>query len=263
MDNIYQHFRHEERPFIDQIVDLARRADLSYDLQLTHFLNPREQHIAGSIVGQWPDLSVQTWGGFPEAERRRLLIIPPYREIQKSDFELSQLQIDYPIQFATLSHGSILGSLMGAGIKRERFGDIVTDGSRWQFATDAHLAPYLIREVSRIGRHSVTLRPINDRQAIRSAGAGKNETIIVSSLRLDSILARALNRSRNQAKDLIQNGRVRLNWMDVDRPDLECGQDDLISIRGFGRIRIEGIQGRTKKDNLILQIKQISSRHEE
>jgi RNA-binding protein YlmH len=43
--NIYQHFRPEEREFIDQVLHWKDFVDSSYTSKLTDFLDPREQHI--------------------------------------------------------------------------------------------------------------------------------------------------------------------------------------------------------------------------
>src|SRR5690625_2940955 len=80
------------------------------------------------------------------------------------------------------------------------------------------------------------------------------EEIIVSSLRMDVILARALNVSRNRAKTLIKDQKVKLNWVEVERPDIEVEEYDILSIRGFGRVKIGAQQGITRKDNLVLKI---------
>lgn len=259
MNSVYQHFRKDEFPLIDQISDMAERAESTYQLQLTHFLNPRERHIARSIIGQWSDLSVESFGGFSEAENQRLLIIPMYVDTSKEDYHIAAFEIDYPAGFTSLTHGSILGSLMGLGIRRDIIGDIITDGDTWQFFADEQMADYLMAELNHIGRHAVSIMRCDEDMIITPLDKWKKDTVIVSSLRLDSVIARALNLSRKVAKDLIQSERVKVNWATVNRPDFECDEYDMISVRKFGRIRLGSIQGMTKKDNLILTIDRIKS----
>ena len=85
----------------------------------------------------------------------------------------------------------------------------------------------------------------------------ESEEIVVSSLRIDVILARALNVSRNRAKTLIKDQKVKLNWVEVERPDIDVEEYDILSIRGFGRVKIGTQQGITRKDNLVLKIEVI------
>lgn len=259
MKGIYQHFRKEEAPLIDQISDMVRKVDNSYQLQLTNFLNPRERYIAQSLVGQWPDIQMQTDGGIDGAERQRVLIIPPFIEVTPNDFALQTIEIDYPEQFARLSHGSILGSLMGSGIRREMIGDIITDGTRWQFFADELIASFLIQEVNQIGKHSVIMRRVSRDEILEPSDHWQSKTIIVASLRLDTVLSRALNLSRQAAKDLIKANRVKVNWEPTEQDNFECEEYDMISVRGFGRLRLGQIQGETKKENQVLAIDWLKS----
>ena len=78
----------------------------------------------------------------------------------------------------------------------------------------------------------------------------KELNVMVSSMRLDTILAHGLNLSRSKAMDLIQAGKVKVNHSEVFDNDYLCRQEDLISCRGFGRIRIGEQSGETKKGKL-------------
>lgn len=259
MSNVYQHFRDEEAPFIDTMIDDVRRVLENYMPALTNFLNPRERLILDAIAGQYAEIQLDLSGVFPDAERQRAILYPEYDQIALEDFEISLVEIDYPRQFTQLTHGSILGTLMGAGITREKLGDIISDGNRWQFAADRTIATYLIQEVSQIGKHSVILKEVPISEMIQSEESWEEQTVIVSSMRLDAVISRILNLSRNNAKALIQNGKVKVNFGQVDRPDYECELADLISVRGFGRARLISTEGITKKDNIVLKIQMIKS----
>ena len=82
----------------------------------------------------------------------------------------------------------------------------------------------------------------------------ESEEIVVSSLRIDVVLARALNISRNRAKTMIDDKRIKINWVEIERPDIDVEEYDIISVRGHGRIQIRQLKGTTRKDNLILNI---------
>ena len=45
MSDIYQHFRQDERPFIDQALEWKQIVLDQYRMKLTDFLDPREQVI--------------------------------------------------------------------------------------------------------------------------------------------------------------------------------------------------------------------------
>lgn len=43
---------------------------------------------------------------------------------------------------------------------------------------------------------------------------------------------------------------MRLNWAETQKPDYELDVADIVSVRGFGRIRLDEVGGRTKKDKI-------------
>jgi RNA-binding protein YlmH len=75
---------------------------------------------------------------------------------------------------------------------------------------------------------------------------------IVSSMRLDTVIASLLNFSRQKASVLIRSDRVRVNWATQNDPSAELYESDMLSIRGFGRFKIIAVEGRTKKDKVRL-----------
>jgi RNA-binding protein YlmH len=74
----------------------------------------------------------------------------------------------------------------------------------------------------------------------------------VSSLRLDTVISAVYNISRQRSKQLIESGKVKVNWTEALRPDFVLDLLDIISVRGFGRIQIQGLEGTTKKEKVRL-----------
>lgn len=48
---LYQHFRPEERPFVDNVLNLRDQVERQFMTRFTDFLDPREAHIFESIIG--------------------------------------------------------------------------------------------------------------------------------------------------------------------------------------------------------------------
>lgn len=254
MNNIYQHFREEEQPFINRVAEWIQRVDYEYTPYLTSFLNPREQYILTTLIGQVDTVRIEYFGGTSGAERQRGLLCPNYYEVTEDDYEIVLFEINYPEKFSTLNHGQILGTIIAAGISREAIGDIITKDNRWQLFVSKTLEPFLSLEITSIGRTSVSLehKPIS--QALTAIKTWKKSTEIVSSLRLDAFLASSLNLSREKSKHLIQAGKVKLNWMPVEEINKELTVQDVVSIRGFGRLKLMSQDGRTKKDKYLITV---------
>lgn len=246
-ENIKQHFRPEESPLIDQVDDWVATAAGQYRPVLTSFLNPRQRYIAQTIANRNDGIKVASAGGWPSAEMQRLLFYPTYYQPSAADFDLELLTVDYPTKFAELHHRQIMGTLIGEGISRESFGGIITDGQHWQVVVTKEMAQFLRREVQHVGRVKVKWLPTEMTEVLTPVEEWETITTTVASCRLDNIVAAGFNYSRNRAKQLIERGLVRLNWEVVDRPDYPIVAHDLLSVRHAGRLRIDDIGGKTRK----------------
>ncbi|MHC5249573.1 YlmH family RNA-binding protein [Enterococcus sp. LJL90] len=252
--NVYQHFRRDEHPFIDTVADWIERVSLQYSPYLTYFLDPRQAYIVETLVQQQEDVKFKFYGGYPEAERFRCMIYPEYYEPEDTDFEIQLFEVNYPQKFSTLSHGKILGSLIGAGVQRDSFGDIITDGEQWQVFIAKEVSNFIVSQVTKVGNISVRLEELDASQFVESIDKWSIETITASSLRLDVIISNVYNISRQRSKQLIESGKVKVNWGETLKPDFPVDLLDIISVRGFGRIQLNEIGDKTKKDKYRITI---------
>ncbi|WP_148629546.1 RNA-binding protein [Bacillus sp. E214] len=246
--DIYQHFRQEEREFIDQVLGWIDQVQEQYAPKLTDFLDPRESEIVRMLIGTNGDVLVSFFGGSEAAERQRALLYPDYYEPQIEDYELTIYELFYSAKFTTLKHRQILGTLMSVGLKREKFGDIWIEGERVQFVVAKDVASYLEMNISKMGNAGVKFQEIPADQAMTVTEQWKECQVTVSSMRIDTILSAIANISRQKSQTLVQQGRVKVNWKQVDNPSYEIRESDVLSTRGIGRMKIFSIEGKTKKD---------------
>lgn len=255
MEHLIQHFRKDEQVFIERVIGWQREVDDRFAPKLTDFLDPRERFIVASIIGQNQDLSISTEGGFNEAERQRLYISPSYFIPKKEDFQIIIFSIHYPAKFVQLKHPDVLGALLSLGIGRNKFGDIHIEDDTVQFAVAQEVKDYVKANLTSIGKSKVQLKQVEDAtQLIEMKDEWIEKTYTVSSMRLDVILASVLNISRQKSQMLIQAGKVKVNWTVREETAFEVQEGDIISARGFGRLKISMTEGRTKKDKIRLQV---------
>lgn len=256
--NIYQHFRPAERPLIDQLSGVVAQAESEYRPVTTHFLDPRAQYILRTLVGR-STVKVAFFGGYPEAERCRALVFPDYFSPENDDFAVMPLTIRYPVKFATLAHRQVLGTLLNNGINRNVLGDIISDGTVWQFMCAREIATYLQTQVERIGQVKVNLIPA--KMAITPQNDWQQVRLTVASVRLDVIIAAVFNLSRQRVREILVHQFVRVNWSVVDQGDYSVAEYDIISVRRAGRFRITRVAPeRTKKGRLRVSGEVIHSR---
>ncbi|MGX6978489.1 YlmH family RNA-binding protein [Vagococcus elongatus] len=251
--NVYQHFRKDEHPFLDSINDWIYQVDHFYSPFLTDFLDPRQQFLLETMLRTSSDeLLLSFNGGYKDAERKRGLIYPSYYQPTAEDYEIAIYEILYPKKFAELKHRNILGSLLGTGIKREYFGDILTDGDRWQFFISGNVQNYVVPQLTKIGNISVRLEERTAGDIILPQDNWEMATITVSSLRVDVLISEIFQISRQKAKSLVESNKVRINWSIVERADSMIEVADTVSVRGYGRFRFEQMDGKTRKEKFRL-----------
>lgn len=252
--NIYQHFRPEEREFIDQVLQWKSYVESTYAPKLTDFLDPREQHILKVINGENGEVKVKFFGGSIEGERKRAMLFPEYLLANEDDFQISLFEIDYPMKFVTIEHRQVLGTLMSLGLKRGKFGDILFKEGRIQFFAAKEVSDYIKMNLETIGKAGVKLKELPLDAAIFADVLWVENELTVSSLRLDTIVSGIHHLSRQKSQVFVGQGLVKVNWTTIENVSFECDEGDLISVRGYGRAKIMSIDGKTKKEKWRIKV---------
>lgn len=246
--NVKQHFRVDEGPIIDQINDWINQAAGQYRPVQTPFLNPRQRYIAQTLVNANDDIKMQSFGGQKNAEMKRVMFFSSYYQPTINDFCVICLEVNYPQKFAELHHRQIMGTLLGEGLERNAFGDIITDGDRWQVMITKHMAKFVQERIDHLGKIKVKWDEVPFEQVIEPQDDWEQLTTTVASLRIDVVVAAGFNYSRNRAKQLIEHGLVQINWEEMQRPDYLVDEHDLLSVRHAGRLLIDKIGTITRKN---------------
>lgn len=225
---------------VDKMNGLINNVLGKHEEVLTDFLDPGERDILKKIAQT--EVCLQSFGGYANAEKKRVFITEDWDTIAPSSYQITVFNVEYPQKFACLSHSAILGSLANAGIETSTFGDIITDGNgRWQFFAKSELKDFFQHEINHIGKTKVRIRPSLNQKVIIIDDESEMLTAIVSSLRLDAVLASITHESRQQIKANISNNLVKLNWHSVKDFNIMVDEDDVLSLRHFGRCKITDI----------------------
>ena len=225
---------------VDKMNGLINNVLGKHEEVLTDFLDPGERDILKKIAQT--EVCLQSFGGYSNAEKKRVFITEDWDTIAPSSYQITVFNVEYPQKFACLSHSAILGSLANAGIETSTFGDIITDGNgRWQFFAKSELKDFFQHEINHIGKTKVRIRPSLNQKVIIIDDESEMLTAIVSSLRLDAVLASITHESRQQIKANISNNLVKLNWHSVKDFNIMVDEDDVLSLRHFGRCKITDI----------------------
>lgn len=155
------------------------------------------------------------------------------------------------ITYDKLSHSMIMGTLYNFNIKEYLIGDIiVTD--KYYFIVMSEIKDYIKDNLTMIGKYKISLKevdiPIYERDY-------DDLEIIVTSPRIDSVISKITNLNRKYVVDLINDKDVILNYDILTNKSYILKDNDIFSIRKYGKYKYMGIIKSTKKDNIVIGIK--------
>lgn len=240
----------EDRILLARIFDKIAAGERKNIPAFTCFLTRREQLLAAQMLR---GTLVTFFGGTEAAERCVCCYLPDYLEetvLHEADFSpICAVRAEY-YEADDLSHRDFLGSLMGCGIKRETVGDIFVGRGQCDFLVTREILPYLLQNLTSAGRTKLHLRQIPlDEIAVPEQDV-REIRATVCSLRLDSVIGAGFGLARGKAAAAIESGKVTLNDLPCQKADKTVAEGDKIVLRGMGKIQLQGIGGRTKKDRL-------------
>lgn len=239
----------EQKRFTAQINELAGRSLQEAKPVWTDFFDPAELQQAQAILSWATGVRFNSFGGYQNAERRRLALYPDYYIAQTIEPELEFLAIR-PGAPGELNHRDYLGAILGLGIERRKIGDLVISGEECQVILVPELAGFIQSNLNKVGSQKVTITTIDPEQLNPPNLREKIIKSTVASLRLDALAALGFGDSRTKMAREIKALRVKVNWKTVNNPDSQIAPGDTISIRGRGRVLFRELGGTSKKGRL-------------
>lgn len=237
--------------FEKRLNELAVRASRRSDASFTHFMDLNQIQTAMAVANA-NRISLALEGGYPDAERRMGAFYdgePP----EEWMWPIQPVEISWRAQFGTPEHRDFLGALMALGFERERMGDIVLCGEKAYVFAEPEMAEYIVQSLESAGRVTVKCRLAEGVPDIPPP-AGRTFRDTVPSLRLDALIAAGFSLSRSEASERISRGKAFVNQALSLRPDAAVEEGDLVSLRGEGRIRLESVDGETRKGRIAVKI---------
>lgn len=152
-----------------------------------------------------------------------------------------------------IRHQDILGSLFALNIDSSYFGDIVLYNDYYYVFVSEDLALYIKDNLKMVGNKKVSLEEVDLSVLDNYERNYEEKEIIVSSLRIDNIISGIINTSRKVALDKIKNKEVIVNYDVMNKNSYIIKENDIFSIRRYGKYKFVGIVKSTKKNNFIVR----------
>jgi len=152
-----------------------------------------------------------------------------------------------------LRHQDILGTLYSLNISDEMFGDVVIWNNRYFIIILSSIDNYIKSNLTSIRNSKVDLIE-KDPYYLRDYKQEYEECIIiVPSIRVDVIVSKIINSSRSNALEKIKNGDIYLNYELLTKPTYMLKENDIFSIRKYGKYKFLGEINKTKKGSLVIK----------
>ncbi len=153
----------------------------------------------------------------------------------------------------SFKHNEILGTLFSHNISPTKYGDIIVSDESYLIVLDS-IKNYLILNFNLIGRYKVNLEEVN-LSIIKDYHIDYIElTILTNSLRLDTVISSLINTSRKKTEELLSNKLVLVNYSINNKKDYLLKDNDIISIRKYGKYLFKGLINTTKKGKYLIKI---------
>ena len=224
----------------------------------TAFLSDREQVLAQQLLAAAGFQEAIFFGGCAGAERACCCYVPDYWEpedyLPSEDGPICLIRASFRADDG-LTHRDLLGSLMGAGIKRETVGDLYLSETSCDLLVLREIAPYLMQNLESAGRARLTLTQLPLDQIQRPAIRTELIRDTVPSLRLDTVVASGFRLSRSRAAALIESGKTSLNHLPCVKPDHTVAAGDTVTVLGFGKFDLATVGGETKKGRIWIELR--------
>lgn len=207
----------------------------------TGFLNPEDVAKLAAELREH-GVSVNLEGGYNGARRRALTAFPEH--IPEASVALSAIYIAGVDDEADLR----------VALERVSSADAIGDVVAHQDGLSAVVLKSVTAEVltlTRVGRQDVKPQLIDIEHLAK--GSNKQQMIIVPSLRVDTLGAKAFNVSRSYFSKGIAGGKVSINGKPAGKSSsAEVG--DEIYAEGIGRLSVLEVLGQTKKGNVKVMV---------
>lgn len=217
-------------------------------VRFSRFLDPAQALQAANYARAY-GAECSLWGGYEGAERVIACFYPPHEQAELDQYPIVCLHSRYAEKFCSISHRDLLGSFMSLGLTRACLGDIIIVGADIYLFAHEQTAGFIVQSMVSAGRTPLHLS-ILDEIPTMPEPEGTRFSAVVSSLRLDGVIAAAYRLSRSESAELIRAGLVKVDHAVCERVDAAVGENALFSIRGKGRIRLISVDGMTRKQRI-------------
>ena len=234
--------------------DLSRKSFQQNMFTFTGFLGLSEQDIFWQEEPQLRYAGYELWGGDEQCDRKVLRFGSEAELGYEEPFAVTCIHIAPLMEkFADdFSHRDFLGALMNLGIERSTLGDIrVGHREAYLFCLES-IAPFICDNLDQVKHTHVKCRIVTELKELPQEEP-EAVTVQVASERIDAVIAKVYNKSRNDELELFRTGKVYVSGRLCESNSRMLKEQDIVNVRGFGKFVYLGVKNETRKGKLSIQ----------
>jgi RNA-binding protein YlmH len=236
--------------------ELADKSSSRSMYTFTDFLGVSEQDVFRRMEQELRFAGWKLWGGAEETDRVLVRFGSPEVLGYEEDFPIVCIHIQPKNgKFAdALTHRDFLGALMHLGIERTTLGDIlVKDKEGYLFCLE-RVADFICTGLDQVRHTHVTCKVVSPNMQIPKEEPLPEEYLVTSE-RIDGVIAKVYGLSRSDVIKLFESGRAYLNGRLTESHARQLQNGDVVNARGFGKFIYDGQVRESKKGKLYVRIK--------
>jgi len=244
------------KPLYKKVLDRVFLCLSKGEPSFTDFYDPAKWELFANIIKKYvSNINVVAYGGPEERERRKLCFIPG-DFIGDIPYPITCIVIKHEKKFnKSPRHQDYLGAIIGLGFDRSKIGDIVLYEEGYaRVYVCSKIADYICSQLHKAGKAAVKASKYTEADTFTEKPSEREVNINTKSMRLDAVCASVFKLSRGRVQALIKAKKAFVNWSEKTGSDLLLKQGDVVTLRGYGRMRIGEVTAVTKKDRLRLTI---------
>lgn len=232
----------------NRLLELAEKSYSRSIYTYTPFLGLSEQQVFHSVAREVSYAGYGMEGGAPICERKIIRFGTPENLGFDEAYPITHLEIR-PItpKFAEkLTHRDFLGAIMNLGIERSTIGDIFLEEQGALLFCHENIAQYIRDNLNQV-KHTNVKCLQSENELILKGTEPRALSLTVSSVRIDAVIAKIYNISRNNSQELFRTGKIFVNGILVENTSYQLKEFDAVTVRGYGKFLYYGQSGTSKK----------------
>ena len=238
-----------------RLTELGKKSQSAPYFIFTDFLGLMEQAIFHEVKASFPHAKYTLFGGADGTER----VIARFGDEDElgycEPFPIVTLKAEpVSMKFAEkLTHRDFLGSILALGIERSKIGDIVIRENVGYFFVKEEICEYILTSLERVRRTDVKVS-VSDDDLGGELYKTERRRLLAQGERTDALIAKLFNISRDDSQALFKKGVVFADGRQLNSASYIPKENEVISVRGYGRFIYRGYSSLSKKGKLNIEV---------